>query len=90
MLNIDYREGRTQLQPGDALVIYSDGVTETVNPAGEEFGPDRLCDTIAANIESSAAGLRDKIEAAITRFAKGEPAVDDVTLVIVKRKKADA
>jgi len=90
MLHVDYREGRTQLQPGDAFVIYSDGVTETVNPAGEEFGPDRLCDTIAANMDSSAAGLRDKIEAAITRFARGEPAVDDVTLVIVKRKKTDA
>ena len=89
MLNIDYREGRTQLQPGDALVIYSDGVTETINPSGEEFGPDRLSDVVVANIEASAAGLRDKIEAALTRFAQGTAPVDDVTLVIVKRRRAD-
>jgi serine phosphatase RsbU (regulator of sigma subunit) len=88
MLGVPYSEGRTQLQHGDALVIYSDGVTETINPAGEEFGPDRLTDVVQANIESSAAGLRDKIEAALTRFAQGTPAVDDVTLVIVKRRRA--
>src|SRR5919202_757852 len=41
-----YREGRTQLNPGDALVIYSDGVTETQNQAGEEFGPIRLYDVV--------------------------------------------
>jgi sigma-B regulation protein RsbU (phosphoserine phosphatase) len=33
----EYREGRTQLQCGDVLVIYSDGVTEAVSPTGEEF-----------------------------------------------------
>lgn len=87
IMQTPYREGRTQLQPGDALVIYSDGVTETVNPSGEEFGPERLSDVVARNLESSAAGIRDKIEAALTRFAQGMSAVDDVTLVIVKRAK---
>ncbi|MCA1591372.1 MAG: SpoIIE family protein phosphatase [Acidobacteria bacterium] len=82
-----YREGRTQIQPGDVLVAYSDGVTETQNPKGEEFGPSRLQDVIWKNVELSAAGIRDKIEAALTQFAQGTPAVDDITLVIVKRAK---
>ena len=86
----DYREGRTQLHPGDVLVVYSDGVTETINPQGEEFNPTRLRDVVALNLDSTAAGIRDKIEAALTRFAQGTPAVDDVTLVIVKRAKAEA
>ncbi len=81
-----FREGRTQLQPGDALVIYSDGVTETNNPCGEEFGVERLYKTIARHIESPAAALRDRIEAALTNFAEGTPATDDITLVIVKRQ----
>ncbi|HLL15678.1 MAG TPA: SpoIIE family protein phosphatase [Pyrinomonadaceae bacterium] len=81
-----YREGRTQLQPGDALVIYSDGVSETQNASGEEYGPVRLYNTVARYLESTAAGIRDKIEADLTKFAQGTPANDDITLVIVKRQ----
>ncbi|MDQ3135422.1 MAG: SpoIIE family protein phosphatase [Acidobacteriota bacterium] len=86
MPDFAYREGRTQLQPGDSLVIYSDGVTETQNIAGEEFGPLRLYDVVSRNLESSAAGIRDKIESALTKFAQGTDSVDDITLVIVKRQ----
>ncbi len=70
----DYREGRTHLQMGDVLVIYSDGVTEAASPSGEEFGP--------------AAGIRDRIESALTKFSQGTQAADDITLVIVKRQAA--
>ena len=85
MQNADFREGRTKLHPGDVLVIYSDGVSEAVNPGGEEFGPTRLYEVVARNLDSSAAGIRDRIEAALTKFCQGEPAADDITLVIVKR-----
>ncbi|MBA3242248.1 MAG: SpoIIE family protein phosphatase [Acidobacteria bacterium] len=80
-----FREGRTQLQVGDVLVAYSDGVTETQNPSGEEFGTVRLEQAITQNLDRSAAGIRDKIEAALSTFAQGTPAVDDITLLIVKR-----
>ncbi|HEX8556789.1 MAG TPA: SpoIIE family protein phosphatase [Pyrinomonadaceae bacterium] len=86
MPDFDYREGRTQLRPGDMLVAYSDGVTETQNPRGEEFGVPRLQEVISQNLDRSAAGLRDKIEAALSAFAQGTPAVDDITLLIVKRQ----
>lgn len=82
----DYREGRTQLQPGDVLVIYSDGVTEAVSPTGEEFGPTRLYEVVSRNIEASASGIRDRIESSLTKFAQGTSAADDITLVIVKRQ----
>jgi phosphoserine phosphatase RsbU/P len=82
----DYREGRTQLQPGDVLVIYSDGVTEAVSPTGEEFGPTRLYEVVSRNVDASAAGIRDRIESALTKFAQGTRAADDITLVIVKRQ----
>jgi phosphoserine phosphatase RsbU/P len=81
-----YREGRTQLRHGDVLVAYSDGVTESQNPSGEEFGTVRLQEVIAQNIHRSAAGIRDKIEAALSTFAQGTPAGDDITLLIVKRE----
>lgn len=82
----DYREGRTQLQEGDVLVIYSDGVTEATSPSGEEFGPTRLYEVVSRNVEASAAGIRDRIESALTKFSQGTQAADDITLVIVKRQ----
>jgi serine phosphatase RsbU (regulator of sigma subunit) len=48
----------------------------------------RLQEVITQNLDRSAAGLRDKIEAALSAFAQGTPAVDDITLVIVKRERA--
>jgi phosphoserine phosphatase RsbU/P len=82
----EYREGRTQMQLGDVLVIYSDGVTEAVSPSGEEFGPTRLYEVVSRNVEASAAGIRDRIESSLTKFAQGTSAADDITLVIVKRQ----
>ena len=82
----DYREGRTKMQPGDVLVIYSDGVTEACSPSGEEFGPTRLYEVVSRNIEASAAGIRDRIESSLTKFSQGTSAADDITLVIVKRQ----
>ncbi|CAN5891105.1 hypothetical protein BH18ACI4_BH18ACI4_09960 [soil metagenome] len=84
--NAEYREGRTQMQPGDVLVIYSDGVTEAASPSGEEFGPTRLYEVVSRNIDASAAGVRDRIESALTKFSQGTQAADDITLVIVKRQ----
>jgi len=85
MTDAEFREGRTQLRPGDVLVIYSDGVSEAVNPNGEEFGPTRLYEVVARNLDASASGIRDRIESAVTKFCQGTPAADDITLVIVKR-----
>jgi serine phosphatase RsbU (regulator of sigma subunit) len=82
----DYREGRTTMQMGDVLVIYSDGVTEAASPSGEEFGPTRLYEVVSRNVEASAAGIRDRIESALTKFSQGTQAADDITLVIVKRQ----
>lgn len=85
MAEADFREGCTTLNAGDVLVIYSDGVSEAVSPSGEEFGPTRLYEAVARNLDASAAGIRDRIESALTKFAQGTPAGDDITMVIVKR-----
>lgn len=86
LTNAEFREGRTSLRPGDVLVVYSDGVSEAVNPNGEEFGPTRLYEVVSRNLDASAAGIRDRIESALTKFCQGTPAADDITLVIVKRE----
>lgn len=81
----EYEMGEMTLSPGESLVIYSDGVSEANNLAGDEFGLDRLSSVIKENLRSSAAGLRDKVESALSSFTQTAPANDDITLVIVKR-----
>lgn len=81
----EYEIGETVLNQNDVLVIYSDGVSEAADPAGEEFGMERLSDVIRENLKRSAAGIRDKIESSLSTFTRSAPAGDDITLVIVKK-----
>ena len=85
MEGAEYEVGGAHLNPGEVLVIYSDGVSEAVNLKEEEFGTERLSEVIKANLRSSAAGIRDKVESALSAFTETAPANDDITLVIVKR-----
>ncbi len=82
----EYEVGQLELQAGEALVIYSDGVSEAVNQKDEEFGMERLTEVIRKNLKASASGIRDKVESALSSFTQTTPANDDITLVIVKRK----
>jgi phosphoserine phosphatase RsbU/P len=81
----EFEMGEMILDPGEALVIYSDGVSEANNLAGDEFGLDRLAAVIQNNLKASASGLRDKVESSLSSFTQTAPANDDITLVIVKR-----
>jgi len=81
----EYEVGEIQLFSGDALIIYSDGVSEANNLREEEFGMERLIEVIRKNLTASAAGIRDKVESALSAFTKTAPANDDITLVIVKK-----
>ena len=81
----EFKEGGTTLSPGDVLVIFSDGATESLNEAGEEFDEERLIEVVQRYREDRAAVIRDRIDEALTRFVGKAKAVDDLTMVIVKR-----
>ncbi len=81
----EYELGETYLKSDEALVIYSDGVSEASNLEGEEFGMERLTEVIHKNLHKSASGLRDKIESELSTFIQTAPAGDDITMVIVKK-----
>lgn len=81
----EFELGETILHPGESLVVYSDGVSEANNILDEEFGMERLSAVVQNNLRASAAGMRDKVEAALSAFTQTAPANDDITLVIVKR-----
>jgi serine phosphatase RsbU (regulator of sigma subunit) len=82
----DFEVGQLNLEAGESLVIYSDGVSEANNLQEEEFGMERLIQVVSRNLKSSAAGMRDKVESALSTFTKTAAPNDDITLVIVKRK----
>ncbi len=82
---IGYQEKQCGLAPGDVLVLYSDGVTESTNPSDEEFGEARLIDVLASNRSSSAARIVDAVNDAVAEWSQGAPPADDVTVVVVKR-----
>ena len=85
MPGAEFEVGETSLGSGDALVVYSDGVSEANNIRDEEFGMERLEDVVRRNLSGSASGMRDKVESALSAFTQTAPANDDITLVIVKR-----
>jgi sigma-B regulation protein RsbU (phosphoserine phosphatase) len=86
-----YRQGSLRLRPGDALVMYTDGVVEARNPAGEEFHALRLEAHLAASRDVPAAGIVSGLVEKVEEFAGEEPQYDDVTVLALRwRGKAGA
>jgi sigma-B regulation protein RsbU (phosphoserine phosphatase) len=72
------------LAPGDKIVIYTDGVTEAQNAAGEFFGKKRLREVVTARIGDPCQAVHEAIQAAVTEFTEGAPQSDDITLVVLE------
>jgi sigma-B regulation protein RsbU (phosphoserine phosphatase) len=83
-VRLDERE--TVLDLGDALLLYSDGVTDATNAQGEMFGEERLRRVMLECIEHGAQRFVDSILAAIDTFTGGAAQYDDMTLVAVRRQ----
>ena len=71
-----------RLQPGDALVLYTDGVTEAADPSGNRFGLERLCDEIVQCRRESAEAIRDHVLRRVRAFQLSQE--DDITLVVAR------
>jgi serine phosphatase RsbU (regulator of sigma subunit) len=71
-------------QAGDLLMLYTDGVVECANAAGEEYGYDRLKQFIATNATSSLANLVQGVQTEMEDFSKNSQLVDDCTMVLVR------
>ncbi|MGZ7079192.1 MAG: PP2C family protein-serine/threonine phosphatase, partial [Thermoanaerobaculia bacterium] len=69
---------------GSTVVLYSDGITEAENEAGDEFGNDRLEAILHDHSNASPLALRDAITTEVDRFVGAAPQKDDQTLVIAK------
>ena len=79
-----YEEETLQLEEGDTLVVFSDGVTEALNAAGDEFGEERLLPCINEHRGCATEVLLDKILATVRTFAASAPQNDDVTALVLR------
>lgn len=81
----EFGEGRIALDPGDVLVLYTDGISESRNPAGEEFGLDRIAAAVRETAGKRAGGILKAVFGALKEFTDDGDPEDDRTLVVIKR-----
>jgi phosphoserine phosphatase RsbU/P len=81
-----FPEQRVDLAEGDVLAVYSDGITEAMNPTGEFFGEDKLRALLRETAGQPVDAVGARILSALEAFVAGAHAHDDVSLVVVKRQ----
>ena len=88
---VGFDDGTATLRPGDYLVLFSDGVSEAMNPDGEEYGDDRLLECLTGVTGSECEPCLHAIFASVDRFTAGAAQHDDVTAMVVSyRPRASA
>ncbi len=79
-----FLEKEHQLVAGDVLLLHTDGITESFNPSGEEFGCEQLMGLLVDLAPLDAKSIAAKILAAVDAFTQDAPQTDDRTLVVIK------
>jgi sigma-B regulation protein RsbU (phosphoserine phosphatase) len=84
----DYAATTVNLQHGDTLILYSDGVTEAMDPDEQFFGTARLCEVVSGKHETPLEQLQKTVLHSIENFARGANQADDITLLLVRYRAA--
>ncbi len=84
MENMRYHANEIELQKGDILYLYTDGVSEATNSAEELYGEERLLNCITSAKNSSAKELIDSVNVSLDNFVKGYEQADDITMLAIK------
>lgn len=83
---IDFEPQELRLEPGDVLLLLSDGLTEAVGPSDEMFGEQRMADLVRRRAPAGAAALETAIMDALHVFVGGRDQADDITVVAIGRQ----
>ncbi len=75
-----------KLEPGDTFLLYTDGVNEALDSAGDEFGMERMLDIFKAQSSKTSAGLVDSLTTELNRFVGNAAQNDDITLIAVQKQ----
>ena len=81
---VAFEEKSLQLQEGDTLLLYTDGITEAQNAAGELFGERRLCQILAENHDAQPDAIIDRILQEVSVFTEFQPQTDDISIVVIR------
>jgi sigma-B regulation protein RsbU (phosphoserine phosphatase) len=84
MDGIALEEAEVQLEHGDLITLFTDGVTEAINEKEEQFGQQRLLELVEANRALPAKEIIRKVQEAVAAHSGGQPQFDDITLMIIK------
>ena len=84
-----YNQGSVCLEPGDLLVLPTDGVLEAEDASGEQFGEDRLRTVIEGHASLPCAQICDEVVKSVKEFAGDKPLRDDLTVMIVRVPRGD-
>jgi hypothetical protein len=79
---------RLTIEPGDAIVAHTDGITEARSPDGAFFGEERFLGILGGHAGESAAGIVDAVIADVAAFRGGAEPYDDLTLLVIRRRPA--
>ena len=82
---IDFHQEQLQLDKGDALVMFTDGVTEAMNVTFEEFSENRLEETLSTVVMHSGQEIIDTVKNNVSTFTDGAEQSDDITLLTIRR-----
>jgi len=75
-----------QLQSGDGVVLYTDGITEAENTDSEQYGLERLCEVVSRHWSQSAEDIKEAVIADVRSHIGGQEVYDDITLIVLKQK----
>jgi sigma-B regulation protein RsbU (phosphoserine phosphatase) len=81
---VDYKQGEIELQPGDTLIGFTDGISEAMNPNEEEWGEDAMLEELKTITDKPSKEILPHIVACADKFASGAKQHDDMTMIIVK------
>ena len=79
-----YKLESQKLEPGDTLVLFSDGVTEAMDPEDNEFGTTRLKQALEAQQRDNVEQVQTDVLAAVSEFARGASQRDDITVLVAR------
>jgi sigma-B regulation protein RsbU (phosphoserine phosphatase) len=82
--SVPYVVATTQLQPGDSLVVYSDGLVDARNPANEGWGLARLQELLSRSGDQSPSVMMRGIISSVDRYMQGVDQFDDLTVMVLK------
>jgi phosphoserine phosphatase RsbU/P len=86
----EYTTAQMKLEPGDTLVLFSDGVTEAMNPSEELFSVARLRELLSGQKDTPLDEMQKQVLEAVSNFAQGASQSDDLTLLLVRFRAAAA